>query len=112
MSFGDNVITDMEEYIRNMPGNVTTNIMNRMPLKDAVRTCTLSRSWKFKWNLLTDVIVDEDLFYYLTSKFDGKHITRLLLQLNGPVRRFVFSIEPKTLFGQDDLSTKRFMIGF
>lgn len=87
-----------------MPDNVTTNIMNRMPLKDAVRTCTLSRSWRFKWNLFTGVIVDEDLFYYLTSKFDGKHITRLLLQLNGTVRRFVFSIKPKTLFGQDDFS--------
>ena len=98
------MITDMADYISNMPDNVTTNIMNRLPLKDAVRTGSLARSWRFKWTLLTDVIVDEDLFYYLTNTFDGRHITRLLLQLIGPVRRFVFSVEPKTLFGQDDLN--------
>ena len=67
MSFRDNVITDMADYISNMPDNVTTNIMNRLPLKDAVRTGILARSLRFKWTLLTDVIVDEDLFYYLTN---------------------------------------------
>lgn len=43
-------------------------------------------------------------FIFLTNKFDGRHVTRLLLQLKGPIKRFVFSIEPKTLFGQDDFN--------
>lgn len=53
---------------------------------------------------MTDFIVDEDLFYYLTNNFDGRHITALLLQLNGPIRRFVFSVEPRSIFGQDKLN--------
>lgn len=56
-------------------------------------------------------LVGEDFFYYLTNKFDGKYITTLLLQLKGPIRRFAFSIEPKTLCGQVGLN-KRFGIGF
>ena len=71
-----------------MPYNVLTNILNRLPLKEAVRTDTLARNWRFKWTLFTDVIVDKDFFYYLTNKFGEKHITRLL-QLKGPIRRFV-----------------------
>lgn len=101
MSFGRNVSPKMMDYISNMPDNVITNIMNRLPLKDVVRTDTLASNWRFKWTLLTDVIVDEDFFYFLTNNFDGKELTRLLLQLRGPVRRFVFSVDPKPLFGQD-----------
>lgn len=92
------------EYISKMPNNVITNILNRLPLKEAVRTSMLARNWRFKWCLLTDVIVDEDFFYFLTTKFDGKDITGLLHRLRGPIRRFVFSIEPKTVCGLLDLN--------
>ena len=93
-----------EEYIGKMPNNVITNILNRFPLKEAVRTSTLARNCRFKWCLLTDIIVDEDFFYFLTTKFDGNDITRLLLKLIGPIRRFVFSIDPKPVCGISDLS--------
>ena len=92
------------DYISNMPENVINNILNRLPLTEAVTTSILSKNWRYKWTLLTDVILDEDFFYYLRSKFDGVHVTRLLLQLKGPIRRFVFSVEPKSLFGMDDLN--------
>jgi hypothetical protein len=72
-----------EEHIGKIPNNVITNILNRLPLKEAVRNSTLARHWRFKWCLLTDVIVDEDFFYFLTSKFHGNDITRLLLNLKG-----------------------------
>ena len=104
MSFGGNVLNYMRYYISNMPDNVITNILNRLPLKEAVTTSSLAKNWRFKWTLLTDVVVDEDFFYFLENKFDGRHVTRLLLQLIGPIRRFVFSVEPKTLFGQDDFN--------
>ena len=85
MSFGANVITNMPDYISNMPDNVITNILNRFPIKDAVRTDSLARNQRFKWTLLTDVIVDDDFFYYLINKFDGKYVTRLLLQVKGRI---------------------------
>ena len=92
------------DYISNMPENVINNILNRLPLTEAVTTSILSKNWRYKWTLLTDVILDEDFFYYLRSKFDGVHVTRLLLQLKGPIRRFVFSVERNSLFGMDDLN--------
>ena len=97
-------MNDMPDYISNMPDNVITNILNRLPLKEAVTTSSLAKNWRFKWTLLTDVILDEDFFYFLTNKFEGMHVTRLLLQLKGPIRRFVFSVELKSLFGMDDLN--------
>lgn len=93
-----------EEYIGKMPTNVITNILNRLPIKEAVRTCTLARNWRFKWRLLTDVIVDDYFFYMLTTKFDGTDITGLLHNLIGPIRRFVFSIDPKTVCGIANLN--------
>ena len=94
----------MPDYISNMSDNVMTSIMNRLPLKEAVTTSTLAKNWRSKWKLLTDVLVDEDFFYFLTNKFEGMHVTRLLLQLKGPIRRFVFCVEPKTFFGKDDFN--------
>ena len=92
-----------KEYIGKMPDNVISNILNRLPLKEAVRTSALARNWRYKWCLLTDVILDDDLFYFVTTKFDGKDITKLLQRLRGPIRRFVFSTEPKTVCGLLDL---------
>ncbi|PWA66203.1 F-box domain, Leucine-rich repeat domain, L domain-like protein [Artemisia annua] len=94
----------MADYISNMPENVISNILNRLPLTEAVTTSILAKNWRFKWTLLTDVILDEDFFYFLKSKFEGMHVTRLLLQLKGPIRRFVFSVEPKPLFAKDNFN--------
>ena len=79
MSFGRNVMNDMPDYISNMPDNVITNILNCLPLKEAVTTSSLATNWRYKWTLLTDVILDEDFFYFLTIKFEGMHVSRLLL---------------------------------
>ena len=78
MSFRANVITIMRDYISNMPDTVIGNILNRLPITEAVSTSILSTNWRFKWTLLTEVIIDEDFFYYLTYKLDGRHVTKLL----------------------------------
>ena len=53
-------------------------------------------------------------FYFLTTKFDGKAITKLLHRLRGPIRRFVFNTEPKTVCGLLDLNYKeiRYWLSF
>lgn len=81
----------LEDFISSMPDNVITNILDRLPIQDAVKTSMLSRDWRSKWTLLTQLTFDEWFFRYLPNNFDGKHITRLLLHLKGPIRKFVLS---------------------
>ena len=93
------------DYISNIPDIVTSNILNRLPLIEAVTTSILSKNWRYKWTLLTDVVIDEHFFYYLGSNFNnGLHVTRLLLQLQGPIRRFLFFVEPRFVIGRDDIN--------
>ncbi|KAJ0462211.1 F-box/FBD/LRR-repeat protein At1g13570-like [Helianthus annuus] len=85
-----------QDFISNMPDNVVTNILDRLPLQHAVRTSILSRNWRFKWTTLTQLVFDEKFFEYLT-KTKGKSncggiISRLLLQIKGVVEKFVLSM--------------------
>ena len=57
-----------KEYIGKMPDNVLSNILNRLPLKEAVRTSALAINWRFKWCLLTDVILDDDFFLFFNNQ--------------------------------------------
>ncbi|KAM0030759.1 putative F-box domain-containing protein [Helianthus debilis subsp. tardiflorus] len=83
--------------ITNMPDNVVTNILDRLPLQHAVRTSILSRSWRFKWTMLSQLVFDKMFFKYL-RKSKGKNnnhggvISRLLLHLSGAITKFVLCI--------------------
>ncbi|KAI7754365.1 hypothetical protein M8C21_006053 [Ambrosia artemisiifolia] len=83
-----------EDFISKMPDNVITSILHRLPLLDAVRTGILSRTWRFKWTMLTQLKFNEEFFLYLmkTKGVDsiGRIISRLLLNLNGAVTKTVF----------------------
>ncbi|MFS7949310.1 putative F-box domain, leucine-rich repeat domain superfamily, F-box-like domain superfamily [Helianthus anomalus] len=48
-----------------MPDNVVTNILDRLPLQDAVRTSILSRNWRFKWTTISQIVFDKNFFEYL-----------------------------------------------
>ncbi|KAJ0837883.1 putative F-box domain-containing protein [Helianthus annuus] len=79
--------------ISSMPDNVVTNILDRLPLQDAVRTSILSRNWRFKWTMLSQLVFDDN-FYESLLKVEGRVtykriINRLLLHLKGVIRKFV-----------------------
>ncbi|KAF5762070.1 putative F-box domain, leucine-rich repeat domain superfamily, F-box-like domain superfamily [Helianthus annuus] len=79
--------------ISSMPDNVVTNILDRLPLQDAVRTSILSRNWRFKWTMLSQLVFDYNFYKYLL-KVEGRVtyeriINRLLLHLKGVIRKFV-----------------------
>ncbi|KAM0047804.1 putative F-box domain, leucine-rich repeat domain superfamily, F-box-like domain superfamily [Helianthus debilis subsp. tardiflorus] len=82
-----------EDYISTMPDNVITSILHRLPLQDAVRTGILSRNWRFKWTMLTQLKFNEEFFVYLMKTKGenslGKIVSRLLLHLNGAVTKSV-----------------------
>ncbi|GJU24676.1 F-box/FBD/LRR-repeat protein-like protein [Tanacetum coccineum] len=71
-----------------MPDNVMTNILDRLPIQDAVKTGILSRDWRFKWTLLTQLVFDDKFFQNLPNKYDVKNLSRLLLHLKGPIKKF------------------------
>ncbi|KAJ0683212.1 putative F-box domain, FBD domain, leucine-rich repeat domain superfamily [Helianthus annuus] len=85
-----------QDFITNMPDNVVTNILDRLPVQHAVRTSILSRNWRFKWTMLSQLVFDVDFFGYL-RKSEGKNnhvgvISRLLLHLSGGITKFVLCI--------------------
>nr|XP_043626922.1 F-box/FBD/LRR-repeat protein At1g13570-like [Erigeron canadensis] len=83
-----------EDVISTMPEDVIVNIMERLPLKDAVGTSILSTSWRFKWTLLTRLIFEYEFFSSLGKRkihFDKTNISRFLLHLKGPITKFALS---------------------
>ncbi|KAL8227679.1 hypothetical protein R6Q57_015263 [Mikania cordata] len=87
-----------EDFISSMPDNVITHILDRLPLQEAVRTGILSRKWRFKWSLLSQLIFDDKFYAYLSVKYDhndlGRVISRLLLHLQGVITKFVLCYNP------------------
>ncbi|KAJ0823128.1 putative F-box domain, leucine-rich repeat domain superfamily, F-box-like domain superfamily [Helianthus annuus] len=99
-----------EDVIGNMPDNVITNILDRLPLRDAVRTDILSKNWRFKWTMLSQLIFDERFFAHLSQTEDKNNhvrvISRLLLHLRGTITKFVLSIDKHgyTVLNDEDIS--------
>lgn len=88
---------DQEDFISSMPDNVITNILHQLPLQDAVRTDIVSRKWRFKWTMITQLVLDDNFFKYLITREDKNNhmriISRLLLFLRGDVTKCVLSID-------------------
>ncbi|KAJ0837869.1 putative F-box domain, leucine-rich repeat domain superfamily, F-box-like domain superfamily [Helianthus annuus] len=98
----------LQDVISSMPDKVITNILDRLPLQDAVRTDVLSKNWRFKWTMLSQLVFDDNFFEYL-SKTEGKDnhlriISRFLLHLKGAITKFVLYIEKMRKFDDDDIN--------
>lgn len=99
-----------EEVINSLPNNVITNIMDRLPIQDAVRTSILSRNWRSKWTLLSQLVFGTDFFKYIVEKGDkhlnGRIISRLILHLKGPITKFVLYTDKQrySVFGVEDIT--------
>ncbi|XP_076890009.1 F-box/FBD/LRR-repeat protein At1g13570-like [Bidens hawaiensis] len=90
-----------------MPDDVVTNILDRLPLQDAVRTDVLSKTWRFKWTLLSQLVFDDDFFEYLSKANDENNqvrviIDRLLVHLRGAITKFVLS-DHKVVVEDEDI---------
>ncbi|KAI3796252.1 hypothetical protein L1987_38919 [Smallanthus sonchifolius] len=89
---------DSGDVICNMPENVITNIMNHLPIRDAVRTSILARNWRFKWTMLTQLV-----FKHRFSKY-GRDLSRLLLHLKGPITKFLLYIPDYMVLDGEDIN--------
>ncbi|XP_071735726.1 F-box/FBD/LRR-repeat protein At1g13570-like [Rutidosis leptorrhynchoides] len=82
-----------EDIISRMPDDVISNFLDRMPIQYAVRTCILSRNWRFKWTLISQVVFDKKFYKYLRGLgrndwYDENNISRILLHLKGSITKF------------------------
>nr|GEU66212.1 hypothetical protein [Tanacetum cinerariifolium] len=88
-----------EDFISNMPDDVITNILDRLRVKDAIRTDAWCRNWRFKWTLLTKLIFDKKFF--AKNNFNVKELSKLLFHLKGPITKFALFIDYKILDVED-----------
>ena len=52
----------LEDFISN--DNVITNILDRLCVKDGIKTDIWCRNWRFKWTLLTKLVFDEKFLFW------------------------------------------------
>ncbi|KAF5751980.1 F-box/FBD/LRR-repeat protein [Tripterygium wilfordii] len=89
------------DMISNLPSDILDNILTCLPIRDAARTCVLSKIWRFKWLYLSELVFDEAFSGMGTSPGDTVWSTRIyeiLLLHRGPLRKFVLS-NPELLCG-------------
>lgn len=89
------VSSEMEEgadRITDLPRHLIDQILSHLPLKDAVRTCILSRKWRYMWTSVPDLVLDEHFMVSLggplTEDKFVKIIDQILLFHTGPIQRF------------------------
>ncbi|KAJ4960850.1 hypothetical protein NE237_020760 [Protea cynaroides] len=81
------------DIISNMPPNITENILSRLPIKKAVRTCILSKKWRYNWVTLPELIFNFTLGNALINRNDRlmKFIDDVLSLHRGPISKFELS---------------------
>nr|GEW87176.1 hypothetical protein [Tanacetum cinerariifolium] len=97
-----------EDVISTMPDDVIINILNRLPLQDAVRTSILSKNWKHNWNMITQLVFNEDFYEYLQEKEKEKDyktiINMFLTHLKGAITKFVLYIQEDNAVDVEDIN--------
>ncbi|KAJ0837873.1 putative F-box domain, FBD domain, leucine-rich repeat domain superfamily [Helianthus annuus] len=59
-----------QDFISSMPDIVVNNILDRLPFGDVVRTSVLSRTWRFKWTMINQLVLDVDFFDSIETEED------------------------------------------
>lgn len=83
--------------IDNLPKDVVTTILACLPLRDAVRTSTLSKKWRYRWTNLVKLVFDDTMYPESTEnrQFCKNKLVlaiyQVLLLHQGPVLEFSLS---------------------
>ncbi|KAJ9185781.1 hypothetical protein P3X46_005374 [Hevea brasiliensis] len=81
------------DRISDLPSNVIDHILACLPLKDAVRTSTLSKNWREKWHAVPHIIVDENFFHERSQRKLEGIINYILTRHEGKIEKFSVSVE-------------------
>ncbi|KAJ4961769.1 hypothetical protein NE237_021679 [Protea cynaroides] len=81
------------DIISDMPPNIIENILSRLPIKEAVRTCILSKKWRYNWVTLPELIFNFTLGNALINRNDRvvNFIDDVLSLHRGPICKFELS---------------------
>lgn len=86
------------DRISDLPSNVISNILERLPLCEAVRTSALSKQWRMHWVSMSELVFDHKFFgdAYKWRPQDMSSIEmligKILLHHHGTVRKFSLHI--------------------
>jgi hypothetical protein len=83
------LLFDQPDRISNLPPCLKGRILSKLPLKDAARTCVLSRKWRYSWSVIPTEIRINDA--PLTETELVSLVDHILASRIGPVKTFVLS---------------------
>ncbi|KAJ0810202.1 putative F-box domain, FBD domain, leucine-rich repeat domain superfamily [Helianthus annuus] len=103
---------DDDDIITNFPEDLINPILERLPIKDAVRTSVLSKNWRYRWTTMKSLAFDN----HFSQQFLNigafscygfvRVISQIMIKHQGPILKFVLHI-PKEIvldsFQQVDL---------
>ncbi|XP_043705462.1 F-box/FBD/LRR-repeat protein At1g13570-like [Telopea speciosissima] len=81
------------DKISDIPANIIETILSRLSIREAVRTCILSKKWRYNWVTLPELIFDCSLGDDLINQNDklARFIDGVLLNHRGPICKFKIS---------------------
>ncbi|KAJ0623427.1 putative F-box domain, FBD domain, F-box-like domain superfamily protein [Helianthus annuus] len=92
-----------KDIISNLPEDLLDPILERLPVKDAVRTSVLSRKWRYRWTTMKTLFLYKQFSqqFLKIGAFSCNGFIRVLNQImilhSGPIFKFVLHI-PKEIF--------------
>lgn len=91
---------DIEDRISALPRNVIDCILELLPVKEAAKTCTLSRSWRYVWSELPKMVLDYEFCDELIEDSESKFrevVDEILLLHMSKIVTFVLDVRVEDL---------------
>ncbi|KAK2362650.1 F-box/FBD/LRR-repeat protein [Trifolium repens] len=91
------MISNEDDRISDLPSNVIDGILERLKIRDMVRTSILSEKWRYMWTHVPRLVFREKFFepyehLDYPSPVVSKIITQVLMLHNGPIHKFLLFI--------------------
>ncbi|KAK9698043.1 hypothetical protein RND81_08G078500 [Saponaria officinalis] len=89
------------DLLSNLPEEVRLKVLERLPVKDAIKTSILSTNWRYNWAKLPRIIFDSKFLLTIdkesveASDISGSYsniVSNILLGHDGPIHKFVLCI--------------------
>ncbi|KAJ1701056.1 hypothetical protein LUZ63_000835 [Rhynchospora breviuscula] len=89
------------DRISDLPRDIKDNILVRLSVKEAVRTCCLSSNWRLAWSSIPELVYDKNFISKLDASADEsniestkkmvKFVDKFLSLHDGSIRKFVIA---------------------